>query len=236
MHAVRRPRPTTPARLRGRLGAVGAVGLAGALALTGCTAEETPAPSATEPPPSASSEEDPADDAPDEPADEAGSGGGADCLEGRWVPPADRQEQTVLDAPGMGDMGAEVSVSSDAYLVLEDGQMRSEYEDQTTEVRLTVEGQEIVTSTTWDGVITGSYTATDTELTVTDVDSSGATLESTSTVNGEDLELPDQSATLDETFELGGTSTYTCDDTTLTLTPQVEGVDTTGFQQVFTRD
>ena len=227
-----RPRPGHRAAL-----AVPAA-LAAALLLAGCGGGgDAEKPARTAAPETEESAEAPApEDEAEEPTEEpdAAASEGAGCLEGTWVASAESIEESTLSAPGMSEMNAQVSVSSDSRLVFEDGISRSEYDDQTTEVKFTVEGQDVVTTTTFDGAVVGSYTATDTEVTIADVDVSGVTLESTSVIGGEEVALPDIDLTEALGSQAGGTSSYTCEGDTLTLTPQLEGA--TGFEQVFTRE
>ncbi|MCU1432126.1 MAG: hypothetical protein JWP95_1231 [Actinotalea sp.] len=207
-----------------------------ALLLTGCSAtgtgDETPEPSAsaaTEPSPST----EPGDSA-DETDGASASGAGPECLEGEWVSDLGATRELKLSAPGLEDLDPTAEVTGTSRVTFDGSTMTTEYEEQVTELTLTVEGLEVVVTTTLDGTVSAAYTATESEIDVSEVDIEGLTVETTATAGGADTELPvDQDI---ETFgvDLSGVSDYTCDDQALEITPQTEGVGS--FTQVLTRD
>jgi hypothetical protein len=182
------------------------------------TVAETPTPTPTE------------DD-----ADDVASSGGAGCLVGEWEADLDVIGQNAIAAPGLDAFGAEVSVSGASTTTLDGSTMTSVYADQQVEVTWSLEGQQFRMVTRYDGTLRGSYAATDSELTVSDVDLSGLTLESTTFVNGEELELPGIGEAVAAGFDMGGTSTYTCTRDELRLQPVVEGLDTSNMVSVLKR-
>ena len=171
----------------------------------------------------------------EEPAEteEPAAADGDDCLEGEWTADLEAIRDATLSAPGMAELDPEVEVSGESWVTFADGVMTTEYDQQNTEVAMAMEGQEIVSTSTYDGTMTASYTAADGTLEVSDVDMSGVEIDSTTTLNGEALEVPDLDDLETTGMDLGVSSTYTCEGDELSLTPQVEGAE--GFTQVLTR-
>lgn len=183
-----------------------------ALTLAGCTASGAPG------------GEDPAD---------AAATNGAACLEGEW----DLDLESLLESMRAGatsaGIDARVDGSGEAWTSFADGVATSTYADQSIVMTLAVEGQEIVTTVVVDGTTTASYTATDTELSVTDLDMAGLTETTSATVDGQAIEVPE----LDEAGTLAlmqdQTSAYSCDADELLLIPSADAVE--GFTQRLTR-
>lgn len=190
--------------------------------------EETKAPATADPTKEAAADED-ADDAADVTSE------GPACLVGTWEVDIDALRENTLGGPEMAGLGAEITVSGESWVEIDASTMNTEYRDQLTEVSMTIEDQTILSRTTYNGLSTSSYTATDTELTVSDVDISGLEIASTSIINGEELEVPGLGDAESLGIELGGASTYTCNGDELRITPQVEGMDASSFVQVLHR-
>lgn len=210
--------------------AVGAV-----LVLVGCTGGGDPAPAESA---GASSESpsDKGDKSPQPEEDEAATAGGPECLEGTW----DADLQAAADAmgsmPGIGELNPVIEVTGSSTVTFDGSTMTTEYVDQSSSVTIDVNGAPMTTRTSMDGTLTASYTATDGEIEVGEVDLSGVTISNTTIVDGQETEVPGLESAEAAGVPLGGVSTYTCTDTRLELVPQVEGVDTAGFVQVLTRD
>jgi hypothetical protein len=166
--------------------------------------------------------------------DGATSSGGAACVEGDWEVDLASVLDATLSAPGLAELEPEIDVTGESTVTFADGEFTTEYAEQTTSLTWAMEGQEFSSTTTYDGRLTGTYEVTDAELTMSELDTSGVTFTSTTTVNGEEIELGTDDMVQDA-FSMGGTSTYECTDSELRLTPAVDGVDTSGFVSVLTR-
>ncbi|WP_182112965.1 MULTISPECIES: hypothetical protein [unclassified Actinotalea] len=211
------------------------IALAALLTLTACTsggddpetAEPTASDEATEG----------GDEQPEDGADgDAAAAGGPDCLAGTWSVDVSSVGESMLSAPGMEELNPQVEVTGTSTVTFDGSAMTTVYEDQVSSVTIELEGAPVTTTTSYDGTLVAAYTATDTELTISDVDLSGLTVRNTSIVDGQETEIPGIESAEASGVPLGGVSTYECTDDELRLTPQVEGVDTTGFTQVMTRD
>ena len=176
----------------------------------------------------------------DEPsdADGAAASGGADCLEGTWL--TDPESIAAVAVASLGADAAvyspEVTVTGDALVTFADGVVRTEYIDQVAEVSLVVEGQEFRSISHGSGIVVGSYTATDTEIVQSNLDTSGLTMVMENYLDG--ALQPNEPGMVEDYLaatEVGGTTTYTCTADELISTPVVAGVDTTGFSTRLTR-
>lgn len=197
---------------------------AGLLMLAACT----PAPTPSDP---ASAGE--GTGAGEEPG--GGSSAGAGCLEGDWEADIDVMEANAVNAPGLAAFGGVATVSGTSFTTFDGSMTTSVYDNQSTEVTWSLNGQEYRTVATYDGTLRGAYTVTDTELTMTDVDITELTVESTSFVDGAPLALPGVSESVRTALEAGGTSAYTCSGDELRLEPIVADVDTSNFVTVLHR-
>lgn len=159
---------------------------------------------------------------------------GAECLEGSWLGDSEAMREAALSAPGVGELNPTIEITGESVTTFDGGTMTTEYQEQESMITLELEGQEFVSSTSYDGTVTAAYTATDTEVTVTDIDTSGLTASSSSLVDGEEIEVPGLDEVENMGIELGGTSTYTCEGDTLTMEAQYEG-EPTGIVQTLTR-
>ena len=203
-----------------------------ALVLGGCTQENPEEePSVTEEPDEPTEEEtEPAED-DSEPA----AGGGAACVEGTWVSDADALAASTTSALGMDELGAEATVTGESVATFAGTTFTQEYTDQVTEVSWSMEGQEFRLVTRFDGTLTGTVTVTEDEITIADIDDSALTFESSTSIGGEEIEIPGIADTATAGFEMGGTSSYSCSGDELRMTPIVEGVDTSDFVTVLRR-
>jgi hypothetical protein len=208
-----------------------------ALVLGGCSGE-TPDedPSVTED----------ADEPTEEPTDEEtepveeddsepAAGGGAACVEGTWVSDADAIAASTTSAIGMDELGAEATVTGGSVTTFAGTAITQEYTDQVTEVSWSMEGQEFRLVTRFDGTLTATATITDDQITIAEVDDSALTFESSTSIGGEEIEIPGIADTISSGFEMGGTSSYSCSGDELRMTPIVEGVDTSGYVTVLRR-
>lgn len=203
------------------------------LALAGCTAGgEEPGPSGSASP---SPESDGRTESP-EPEDDAEASGGPDCLEGTWDADVQAAAEAMTAMPGLEELNPTIEVTGTSTVTFDGTTMTTEYADHVATVTIEIEGTPVTTRTAMDGTVVAGYTATDSEITVADVDLSGVTITNTSVVDGQETEVPGVEAAEAAGVPLGGVSTYTCTDTELEMTPQIDGVDTGSLTQVLTRD
>ena len=118
-----------------------------------------------------------------QPADDVSAS--AACLEGEWGADTAAQIESTKAALLAGGFDAEVTASGDSVTAFADGRVTTTYTNQVTEATWTMEGQELRSVTSMDGVTTGTYAATATEIHITDVDASGLDLQVTNSINGE---------------------------------------------------
>ena len=200
--------------------ALAPLALAGVLTLTACSGSssagstETPKPEKSA---SATPEAEPTETP--EPTEEPLAG--AECLEGTWGADLDSVKQAALEAFGNAELAPTMEITGDSTTTFDGSAMTAQYNQQSMTMSMDVEGQSMVIALVLDGTVAGTYTATDTTVTVNDVDTSGFTFTTSATVDGEVLEMPaDDDLTSTLGAAAGGTSAYTCDATTLTLTPE----------------
>lgn len=206
----------------------------GLLLLGACSAGETLEPDDEATPSAEASQDAPEAEADDEGEATDGASGGAACLEGAWEVDLDSLLETTLSAPGLEALDPEIEVTGGSTVTFADGTFTAAYDNQVTTMSWAMEDQEFSTVSGFDGELTGTYEATDAELTMSDIDTSGVTLTNTTTVNGEEIDLGTDQAVADA-FSMGGTSTFECTDEELRLTPVVEGMDTGAFVSVLHR-
>ena len=224
-------------RSRTRRALVVPIAVGGLLVLGACSAGET----LEEPEESATPSEDAVEDEPTSEEDTGsedtaatGASQGAACLEGDWEVDLESILDATLSAPGLAELAPEIDVTGTSTVTFADGAFSTAYTDQTVTMSWAMEEQEFSNVTAQDGTMTGTYEATDTEVTMSDLDTSGVTFTNVTTINGEEVDLGAADAAQDA-FSVGGTSTYECTDDELRLTPVVDGVDTSGFVSVLHR-
>lgn len=172
---------------------------------------------------------------PPEDEEAAAGAGGAACLEGEWEADVDVIAQNAVAAPGLEQYAAEAVVTGTSITTFDGSLMTTVYSDQTTDVSWSLGGQQVQTVVGYDGTITGAYTTTDTELTITSVDTSGLTFESSTLLNGQPFDLTGVTDAVADALTQGGTSTYTCTGDELRIQPIAEGVDTSNYVSVMHR-
>ncbi len=229
-------RRTTAALTAGALGVGLMLGLAGcdpdrseeALTVTERPAE-TKAPKGdrtpTTPPDDGGSDDGGSDDGG---SDDGGSDGPS-CLEGAWEADVDSQVATLQDT--LGDMGSvlDVSVTGGSSTVYADGRLTTTYDNQVVTTTMDLGGQTLVSITRYDGATSGSYTATDTTVMVSDIDASGLTLEISNVLDGTELDLGTYTTDLLTSLEADASFTYTCSGDTAVLTPSAPGMDMSAY-------
>lgn len=160
---------------------------------------------------------------------------GPECLQGDWTADVDATRELKLSAPGLeGYEDPQVEVTGDMWVSFDGSTMTTDYDNQVTELTLTLpDGTDVVVTTTLNGTVTASYTATDAELTVEEVDSAELSAETTASAGGQETAVPFQDL---ETHgvDLTGVSDYTCDEERLVIEPQDDA--DVNVRQVLTRD
>ena len=155
---------------------------------------------------------------------------------GEWLTDPASVEAVTIASSGLVGMDMNVVVTGDAIVAFAaDGTISTSYVDQVVAFTVAVQGQEMHGVTRANGLITGFYMATATEITQFDLDASGLTMQTEMYLDGEPMDLPDSSQSLLAASEAGGTLTFTCSGEQLEMVPVVEGVDTSGFVTVLHR-
>lgn len=206
------------------------------LVLTGCTAGgEEPGPTESAAGTETSESAEPAPEETED-AEEGTASEGAGCLDGTWNTDLTAVADAMKSVPGFEELNPVIEVTGTSTVTFDGSTMTTEYVDQVSSVTIDVNGAPMTTRTSMDGTLLATYAATDTEITVSDVDLSGVTITNTSIVDGQETEVPGLESAEASGIPLGGVSTYTCTDDRLELSPQVEGMDAGGLTQVLTRD
>lgn len=148
---------------------------------------------------------------------------GAECLIGTWEMTMDAMEEQVIAQLG-GD--AEVSVEGTSTMTFDGTNVTSEAHNS-SEYSADVQGTAVEGSTETDGTIVVSYTADDATLTYVDVVSAEGTITVTVAGTTQEQDIADTAEMMS-----GQTQNYTCTDTELTLSTEMEGME---YSQVFTR-
>ncbi|HEY3546185.1 MAG TPA: hypothetical protein VGK17_08845 [Propionicimonas sp.] len=194
--------------------------LTGVLLLSACASKAdagATTPSATEDAPAATASAEPTPTETIEPAVDVTAG--AECLKGQWTTDVEAAKAAALAAFAQDPtITPTVDLTGDGWTTFDGATMTEVYQQQTVTVSAESEGQAFVMTITLDGTLTGPYTATDTAVTVSAVDTSAMTMTMTATLNGEPLELPPTTDLSSVGADAGGTSTYTCAGPTLTMT------------------
>lgn len=201
--------------------------LAALLLLAGCSGDKP-----ADPPASTAAAEDTKDgddskgggkdDETTEPTEAApGGSDGAACLVGEWSGDADEQITAMQEMMAASGVEATVALSGEVVSSFTaDGQATSTYANQVMDITMAMEGQEIRSVTTMNGSTTGTYTATDTEITMTVTDASGLEYGMETYMGGTkvDAGLDGTTDELLKAMETTSTVGYTCSGDTLTMT------------------
>ncbi|WP_309135532.1 hypothetical protein [Cellulomonas sp.] len=167
-------------------------------------------------------------DAPAEDAgDDAPAGGGdEECVLGTWDVDTDAMAQSMQELLGGAEVG-DMQMTLDGTMSYEfaEGGTFTATSDMTSGVTMSAEGMEMVTDSTSEGTMTGSWAVAGDQLTLSDLDTSGLTVTTSGTVNGEPLEIPEGSTEGMMAAAPPTTSTITCTDDTLTLVTTSEAVE-----------
>jgi len=112
----------------------------------------------------------------------------------------------------------------ESWVTFDGSTIATEYRDGVTESKMTMGEKDLVFRSVYHGKLAASYTATDTDLTVADADVTGLTIESSTFVDGEEVEkMRGQEQSEARQAGLGGVWSCTCNERTLTLTPSADG-------------
>ena len=164
----------------------------------------------------------------EEPSDD-GTSDAASCLEGSWEADIDSQVATMRDM--LADMGTviDVTVTGTSRTEYADGLVTTTYDDQVVTTTMDLGGQQLVSTTHYDGTTVASYTASDTAITLSDVDASGLVLEISNVLDGTEMDMGDYTSSMLTSMEAGGAFTYTCGGDTAVLTPTAPGMDMSAY-------
>ncbi|MBO0923195.1 hypothetical protein J1G44_01695 [Cellulomonas sp. zg-ZUI199] len=143
-----------------------------------------------------------------------------DCLLGTWrLDLAAMQDDLrgLLTAAGNDQDAVEVVVGGSSTYEFAAGGRFGATVDSTSSMTIAADGAELSSSSRSAGDLTGTWSLTDDQLTISDVDTSGLRVTTTGTLDGEELDVPDGAAE-DAIEALPPTvSTATCSPSTLTL-------------------
>jgi hypothetical protein len=148
-----------------------------------------------------------------------------DCLEGTWA--IDPESVRASALAGLGELDGldpEVSLEGDTLMTFRDGAYTIDY-DQQADITIVADGKTPVAGVGIVGVATGPYTATDTEVSVVDIDADDVRHEMTMTLDGVAYDPGDVADAAAASLAADATSTYRCSDDELVLTPVVDGVE-----------
>ncbi|MBB2924334.1 hypothetical protein [Cellulomonas cellasea] len=201
-----------------------------ALLVTGCSSGGDDAAASPTPTPEATVEETPTPTPTPTPLT------GAACLVGSWdVDQASLAAGLQQTVAADGTVG-EVQTAGATWISFDGTSTTLTYESQSLTVTMDVEGQQLGTTLAFTGPLSGAYTATDTELTVPAVDTSGVAQTLSFTLDGAPFEMPAEESGADEYqgIDLTGTQSYTCTEQELVLvSPAADGAPET--QQLLRR-
>lgn len=210
------------------------------MALTGCSgsdgdgagdADSTAAPDKTK----EGDAEDDADgtdtDAPSDgaPADDAAASAGAGCLEGSWESDMDAQIESMRVLLAESGLDAQVTVTGTSTTTYDAGHVITTYDHLTVTSIADLDGRQYVSTTAYDGVVTSLYTATDTEVVLTDVDAGSLVLTIENTLDGTTMDTGDYVDSMMSSMKQGGTMDYTCSGDVSTMVPAGSGIDMSAY-------
>lgn len=158
-----------------------------------------------------------------------GDSEGAACLVGEWSGDADEQIAAMQDMMKTSGVDATITVTGEVVSSFTaDGQTNSTYANQVMDITMAVQGQEVRSVTTMNGSIKGTYTATDTDITMTITDAGGLQYAVDTYMGGAkvDTGLEGNSDELTKLMETTSTVSYTCSGDTLTMTTPNVGMTT----------
>lgn len=149
----------------------------------------------------------------------------ADCLEGTWAIDDESIRSSAL--AGLGDTAGadpEITIDGDTLMTFRDGVYTADY-DQRAEITIVMDDKTVGSRVSVVGVATGSYTATDSEVRVVDIDADDVRQEMAMTLNGVEYDPGDVADLSAASLEADATSTYRCNGDELVLTPVIGGVE-----------
>ena len=151
----------------------------------------------------------------------------AECLTGTWLVDPENARRTAA-ASVSAQLGAgtepQVVVEGEELRTFDDGTYTNEFVGRRLTITVDLGASVAGSVAELDGVLTGSYRATNTEVTVHDLDASGVEDRLVTIVNGEEFDTGDLGAAAMDGLETGGVFAYRCSGDTLVLTPVVDGV------------
>lgn len=152
--------------------------------------------------------------------DAQGASEGAGCLEGDWVADVADQLAALQDQMAASGVEATIDITGDTVTTFSGGTTTTTYNNQVMDIGIAMEGQAIRTVTTMNGSVTGTYTATDTDVTMTVTDASGLEIAMDTYMGDQKVDTGDTGLddTMRESMETSSNVAYTCSGDTLTIT------------------
>lgn len=145
--------------------------------------------------------------------------GGAACLEGDWTADVPGQQAALQEQAAASPGELTIELSGGVVTSFSGGRITTSYDNQLLVIGAAFEGQTIRSVTTLNGSTTGTFTATDTDVTIAITDANG--LEVTMGNYKGDVLADDRMAGYEEAMlqavETTATATYTCSGDTLTI-------------------
>lgn len=157
------------------------------------------------------------------------------CITGSWSTDATTLEQMLLATLVPVTDEPTVQITGDFATTYENGNVTTTYKNQVTTTSFMAAGATYESKSVINGTFTGQFTATDTQLTIMDVDTSGLTMESESTQDGAPLDVSGTVAATLAGLQAGGTFLYTCSEEELTMDEIVAGADASNDTDVLRR-
>ena len=128
------------------------------------------------------------------------TGGGDDtddlatCLRGEWTPDADAQLAAIDDMLATMGVTGSATISGESVTTIDATTITTTYDDQLTELTMEVDGQTMVSSSRMDGTLSQAYTLDGDVLTARAGDMSAVQVESTVTLDGQELPGVDEAS------------------------------------------
>lgn len=195
--------------------------VAAALLLAGCSGGGDDAKPSTSPAADATQGSDKGSDKGGGGAEDAGdvASEGAGCLQGEWVADMASQAAQAKDALAAAGVDGTLDFSGGVTMTFSGDTVTYTYAKQVTDITMAAEGQNVRTVMTLDGTVAGTFTATDTDATVTVTDASGVTMDMKMFMGDTPIDagLDGYSDAAREGMQTTSVLAYTCAGDTLTM-------------------
>ena len=162
---------------------------------------------------------------PDPEPDHTAVGTGPDCLIGTWEGDNDVQAEAARALLAEQGMIGDVTVTGTARSTYDGTRVTTTYVDQVSTTVMDVDGSQVLSVQRYDGTLTASYTATETDIVLVSPDASGLEITMENTVDGEPMDMTAYEDLMLAGMAVGGMVTYTCTADLLVVTPVAAGLD-----------